>query len=65
MIEYMLIELSNTSTTMPRPVNSDNSVCGVDEEGLAPPGKLDALDRRRRADLFYKRIISLNDGAMN
>ena len=39
---------------MPLPVNSDNSVCGVDEERLAPPGKLDALDRRRRADLFGK-----------
>ena len=39
---------------MPPPVNSDNSVCGVDEERLAPPGKLDALDRRRRADLFGK-----------
>ena len=42
------------STTMPLPVNSDNSVCGVDEERLAPPSKLDALDRRCRADLFGK-----------
>ena len=50
-IEFMLIEYKYIQRC-PRPVNSDNSVCGVDEEGLAPPGKLDALDRRRRADLY-------------